>query len=49
MKDYGFFLWGSYAATAVVIAIELVTLYLRRRKARELANSVANNLDSPSP
>ena len=39
MKDYGFFLWGSYAATAAVIAVELLSLYLRRRNARAVAQS----------
>jgi heme exporter protein CcmD len=35
--DHTFFLWGSYAFTAAVIAIELVALYLRRKNALRLA------------
>ncbi len=34
MHDYAFYLWGSYAITALIIGIEVISLYLRRRKAR---------------
>ncbi len=33
MGGYGLYVWGSYAVTAVCIAIELVSLARRRRAA----------------
>lgn len=35
--DHTFFLWGSYAFTAAVIALELIALFLRRKNALRLA------------
>jgi heme exporter protein CcmD len=32
--DHQFFLWGSYAFTAAVIAVEIIGLYLRRKNSR---------------
>ncbi len=32
--SHSFYLWGSYGAAALVIAIELIGLVLRRNKAR---------------
>jgi heme exporter protein CcmD len=40
--DHTFFLWGSYVFTAVVIAVELSSLYLRRKKALFLAKFQKN-------
>ncbi len=31
MGGYGFYVWGSFGTTAVVIALELVALRARRR------------------
>lgn len=33
MGGYGFYVWGSYAVAAVLIAVEVVLLRARRRKA----------------
>ena len=46
MGGYGFYVWGSYAAVAVVIAIEIGWLRARRRRAvnvskRELTRNVS--------
>jgi heme exporter protein CcmD len=35
--NHTFFLWGSYAFTAVVIVAELISLLLRRKNALRLA------------
>jgi heme exporter protein D len=37
MGGYGFYVWGSYAVTAVLIAAELYLVARRMRAARELA------------
>ncbi len=37
MGGYGFYVWGAYGVTAIVIAIELVSLRARRHAARQLA------------
>ncbi len=36
MGGYGFYIWGSYAMTALCIVIEITALASRRRKARKL-------------
>jgi heme exporter protein CcmD len=46
LMDHTFFLWGSYAFTAAVIAVELVSLYLRRKKALFLAKSQKNESEN---
>jgi heme exporter protein D len=33
MGGYGLYIWGSYIVTAVLIAIEVVTLAVRQRQA----------------
>jgi heme exporter protein D len=33
MGGYGFFVWGSYGVTALVIVVELLALRARRRAA----------------
>ena len=39
MMDHQYFLWMSYAATAIAIAVELVFLAIRRARALELIES----------
>jgi heme exporter protein CcmD len=39
MMSHSFFLWGSYGATALVIAVELIGLVLRRKRALAEAKS----------
>jgi heme exporter protein CcmD len=34
--NHGFYLWMSYGATAIAIAIEIATLVARRARARSL-------------
>ncbi len=34
MGGYGFYVWGSYAVTAAVIAVEIALLVSRHRAAR---------------
>ena len=35
MGGYGFYVWGSYAVTAVFLAIEPVMAAMRHRRARQ--------------
>jgi heme exporter protein D len=37
MGGYGFYVWGAYGVTAVVVVIELLGLRARRRAAESLA------------
>jgi heme exporter protein D len=37
MGGYGVFVWGSYAVTALVVAVEIVLLARRHRAARAAA------------
>jgi heme exporter protein D len=37
MGGYGFYVWGAYGVTALVIVAELVALRARRRAAETLA------------
>jgi heme exporter protein D len=37
MGGYGFYVWGSYAMTAVLVAIEIVVVRTRFRAARMAA------------
>ena len=46
MGGYGFYVWGSYGATALVIAFEVMAVRRRRRAALELAR--ATGLDNLS-
>lgn len=40
MGGYGFFVWGSYAVTAMLIVVEIVALRLRYKAAkRALGNA----------
>jgi len=41
MGGYGFYVWGAYVVTAVVIVAELVALRARRRAAESLAAGTA--------
>jgi heme exporter protein CcmD len=34
MSDYGFYLWGSYIVTFVLLALEVVLLLKRKREAK---------------
>ena len=40
MGGYGFFVWGAYGVTAVVVVAELLSLRARRRAAVKLAASM---------
>ena len=46
MGGYGFYVWGSYGVTALVLAIELVSLRARRRRA--VARLRAGGFDQPA-
>jgi heme exporter protein D len=35
MGGYGLYVWGSYAVTAILMAVEVVVLFNRKRAARE--------------
>jgi heme exporter protein D len=37
MGGYGFYVWGSYGVTALVIAAEIIGVRARRRRARDEA------------
>ena len=37
MGGYGFYVWGAYGVTALVIVVELVAVRARRRAAEALA------------
>ena len=45
MGGYGFYVWGSYGMTALVLAVELVSLRARRRRA--VARLRAGGFDQP--
>jgi heme exporter protein CcmD len=34
MSDYGFYLWGSYVVTFVLLALEVILLLKRKREAK---------------
>jgi heme exporter protein CcmD len=34
MSDYGFYLWGSYAVTFVLLLLEIIFLLKRKREAK---------------
>jgi heme exporter protein CcmD len=34
MKDYGFYLWGSYSVTFVLLALEVTFLLKRKRETK---------------
>jgi heme exporter protein CcmD len=34
MSDYGFYLWGSYIVTFVLLALEVVVLLKRKRETK---------------
>ena len=36
MSGHGFYLWMSYGATALAIAVEIAALWARRARARRL-------------
>ena len=42
----GFYVWGSYGVTALVLAVELVSLRARRRRA--VARLRAGGFDQPA-
>ena len=37
MGGYGFYVWGSFGATALVVVVEMLSLRARRRRALEEA------------
>ena len=39
MGGYGFYVWGSYAMTVVLVAVEIVAVRTRFRAAREAARA----------
>ena len=39
MGGYGFYVWGAYAVTAVLVAIEIIAVRARYRAARLAAGS----------
>ena len=39
MGGYGFYVWGSYLVTAVLIVVEVVAVRARLRNARRIANA----------
>ena len=39
MGGYGFYVWGAYGVTALVIAVEIVNVRARLRAARKQAKS----------
>ena len=41
MGGYGIYVWGSYAVTFAVIALELLSLVLRRRSAGHVGSTQA--------
>ena len=45
MGGYGFYVWGSFGMTAVVIVGELVSLRVRRKALRQLAQGEAGQSD----
>ena len=40
MGGYGFYVWGSYLVSAVLILVEIVAVRARLRNARRMADSV---------
>ncbi len=46
MGGYGYYVWGSYGMTALVLALELVSL--RARRGRAVAHLRAGGLDHPA-
>jgi len=42
MGGYGFYVWGSYAITVVLIAIEIMAVRTRFRAAREAARATSD-------
>ena len=39
MGGYGFYVWGAYLVTAVVIAVEIVAVRARLRNAQRIAEA----------
>ncbi|MEO8755713.1 MAG: heme exporter protein CcmD [Casimicrobiaceae bacterium] len=46
MGGYGFYIWGAYGVTALVIAGELIALRARRRAAETLATGTPRSKDA---
>ncbi len=46
MGGYGFYIWGAYLVTALVIAGELIALRARRHAAEALAADAARTKDA---
>ncbi len=46
MGGYGFYVWGAYGVAALVIAVEVMGLRARRRRALEEARM--GGLDAPN-
>jgi heme exporter protein D len=42
MGGYGFYVWGSYAMTVVLVAIEIMAVRTRCRAAREAARATSD-------
>ena len=46
MGGYGFYVWGSYTVTAVLLAVEVILL---RRRHRTLRRQGGRNAQRPEP
>ena len=46
MGGYGFYVWGAYGVTALVLVVEVLGVRARRRRALEEAR--AGGLDAPT-
>jgi heme exporter protein D len=49
MGGYGLYVWGSYAVTALLIALEITLLVARHRAARRLERPAAARNDGATP
>ncbi|MEO8508301.1 MAG: heme exporter protein CcmD [Betaproteobacteria bacterium] len=47
MGGYGFYVWGAYGVTAIVIAAEIMSLRAHRRAAARLAATTPQSENSP--
>ena len=47
MGGYGFYVWGAYVVTAIIIVAELVSLRARRRRATLLVTATTRRDERP--
>lgn len=47
MGGYGFYVWGSYGVTVVLLAAEIITLRSRKRRVAQ-QTAVRRKLESPN-